>query len=808
MKLTKEKVESLWIVINNKRIKMRIGIVYFPQEKDQDIKEIYKVIKQQVRESAENRESVIVVGDFNCKVGEMVKGNKKEISNGGRKLVKFAEKEGLVIGNAMEICEGTWTREEGKSKSVLDYVLFDEEMAEHIKKMRIHDNNDREISPFHLRKETKGKIKMVYSDHNPIVVETDLVMKQVKTEESTKRRVMTEEGWTKFRTELEKRKVSKQWEDGEDLQVVYEKWCQEIEEVKKKHEEVRKITKKRRSKTLRLLMQEKKKLKCELKAEYKVEIRTKLEELKAQVLEEEKNTYFRKLKKNCEEMRKNGKFSSAGFWKVKKKMESKKSESQHAVRNMKGELVTSNEEILRAYEKYYEDLLTKTNERTKLEENKEIVQKVEDKFNKIMKKASEQEPIQVDRDVIEKVVTGLKKKKARDVEGWNNEMMIHGGEEMILSLMGMVNMVMRKYEIPNQWFYMFIKSIHKKGAKEDLPNKRGLFLTNVISKVFEKVVDEISTIVYNKLQNGGKKKRGTVDIWIVIRALFDEGRRYNKPVYFFFADLVKCFDRLWLKDCLNDLSDCGMREREIGLIYKLNREAHFKVDTPAGMTDEIVVQEIVKQGTVFGPKLCCSSTGKINEDLNEEEAIFPNVIIKALAYVDDLTGGGSRRFVKAVMEKGKEMEKEKLWEFSAEKSNWMCSKQNAEEIEVEVGQGKIERARVYKCLGNMINERGNLDDQLKHMESKAEGVIREGRKICSESRVGKYEFEAKILVTETLSIPAVFYNIETWTKLRRTDEQKLKSIKEGESEDFLGSQRPHHTGEFCMSLEFCQSCYT
>ena len=31
-------------------------------------------------------------------------------------------------------------------------------------------------------------------------------MKQVKTDESTKRRVMTEEGWTKFRTELEKGK--------------------------------------------------------------------------------------------------------------------------------------------------------------------------------------------------------------------------------------------------------------------------------------------------------------------------------------------------------------------------------------------------------------------------------------------------------------------------------------------------------------------------------------------------------------------------------------------------------------------------
>ena len=137
VKKTKDKVESLWIVIDNKRIKIRIGIVYFPQEQDQDIKEIYKVIKQQVRESAENSESLIVVGDFNCKVGDVVKGNKKKKSTGGKKLIQFAEKEGLVIGNSMEICEGTWTREEGKSKSILDYAIFDEEMAEHIKKIKI-----------------------------------------------------------------------------------------------------------------------------------------------------------------------------------------------------------------------------------------------------------------------------------------------------------------------------------------------------------------------------------------------------------------------------------------------------------------------------------------------------------------------------------------------------------------------------------------------------------------------------------------------------------------------------------------------
>ena len=62
-------------------------------------------------------------------------------------------------------------------------------------------------------------------------------------------------------------------------------------------------------------------------------------------------------------------------------------------------------------------------------------------------------------------------------------------------------------------------------------------------------------------QSGGTKKRGTVDNWLTMNAVIDEGKRLGKPVYLFFADLVKCFDRLWLKDCLIDLHECGMRER-------------------------------------------------------------------------------------------------------------------------------------------------------------------------------------------------------------------------------------------------------
>ena len=44
-------------------------------------------------------------------------------------------------------------------------------------------------------------------------------------------------------------------------------------------------------------------------------------------------------------------------------------------------------------------------------------------------------------------------------------------------------------QILNQWKTMRIKSIHKKGSKLLMDNTGGLFLTNILSKLYEKVLD-------------------------------------------------------------------------------------------------------------------------------------------------------------------------------------------------------------------------------------------------------------------------------------------------------------------------------
>ena len=47
----------------------------------------------------------------------------------------------------------------------------------------------------------------------------------------------------------------------------------------------------------------------------------------------------------------------------------------------------------------------------------------------------------------------------------------------------------------------------------------------------------------------------------------------------------------------------------------------------------------------------------------------------------------------------------------------------------------MKRTSVHKFLGNLVNDKGNLDDQLKYMEGIVGGFVSEANKICCQKRL-------------------------------------------------------------------------
>ena len=102
-----------------------------------ELKKIYKIIDEEIKDSINKNERIIIMGDMSCKVGKKVTGNTDEVTKGGRLLIEMVEGNYLKIINAEDCCKGIWTREEGGVKSIIDYVITRNDDGQWINEMEI-----------------------------------------------------------------------------------------------------------------------------------------------------------------------------------------------------------------------------------------------------------------------------------------------------------------------------------------------------------------------------------------------------------------------------------------------------------------------------------------------------------------------------------------------------------------------------------------------------------------------------------------------------------------------------------------------
>ena len=119
-----------------------------------------------------------------------------------------------------------------------------------------------------------------------------------------------------------------------------------------------------------------------------------------------------------------------------------------------------------------------------------------------------------------------------------------------------------------------MKSIHKGRVKENIrENQRGIFLVNAVSKIYEsalKIQNEKKNENMPQMQTAGRKQTLTVDNLIILN--ITENQRQNKnKTFLFFADAKKCFDKLWLKDCLIEMYYLGYSSGTIRRLYEISK---------------------------------------------------------------------------------------------------------------------------------------------------------------------------------------------------------------------------------------------
>ena len=145
--------------------------------------------------------------------------------------------------------------------------------------------------------------------------------------------------------------------------------------------------------------------------------------------------------------------------------------------------------------------------------------------------------------MVKKAIAKLKNKRASDKLGWRAEWLKEGGEEIVKSLSILFNRIEREQRTLIQWRQTTIKSIYKGGNKANISeSQRGIFLINIISKVYELVKitqNEKNNSKMSEMQAAGRKERSAMDNLIIMNTIIENQRAQKLNTYMFFADAVK-----------------------------------------------------------------------------------------------------------------------------------------------------------------------------------------------------------------------------------------------------------------------------
>ena len=82
-----------------------------------ELKIMYNNISQQISITQEEILLVLILGNFNFKVGTYIQGNKPTLTKGRRKLMKRIKKyDFVIIKKEKEACRGLWIRLQGQER--------------------------------------------------------------------------------------------------------------------------------------------------------------------------------------------------------------------------------------------------------------------------------------------------------------------------------------------------------------------------------------------------------------------------------------------------------------------------------------------------------------------------------------------------------------------------------------------------------------------------------------------------------------------------------------------------------------------
>ena len=760
---------------------VRIILGYAPQENEpvEVREEFFTDLEIEIAKSKMADEVPILVGDLNAKIEKRDKELQATTSN-GKHLVEMVKNQELEVLNFHEKCCGKWThviRTTGAS-SVLDYIISTKEMANAVQQIIIDE--DCVMCPFSLKKKNKSD-EIQFSDHNAIMLKLRIKYEKKNPPPSSKSWRITADGLKKL-AQLTDDVFETKGEielDTNNIQKLYDTYEQDMVQIMDQCFQVRKSP--TTQKTLKHMLPPTYHKVTEFSKGGKVQRRVARQYIEAIINDNKEKVAERQKEKIHETLANltvNNTFSPDKFWKLCKKVK-KKGETGTSVETEDGNEIFGDEMIRNAYQKEFQHRLRK---RTIDDDLQNYEARTEMLCKLYLDSMADKSPPYT-TDELEKVRKNLKKGKSPGRDNLPAEVFIEGGTKMQKSTLKLLNRIKGVNEIPQQWTEVQISTMYKnKGKRKQLVNQRGIFLKQVLAKMYGKLnmnraASAMDTI--NRCQAGGIRNRSTADQTFLLRAASDHCKYVDRPLFITLYDYSQCFDSLWLSDSLLSLIKIGVDMEIVTIIQKLNETCNIIVKTPTGMTEEFQMKNIVQQGSISGGPLCVASTAEIAEEDLGTGCMIGLAIIKALAFVDDIATLSCNHIdaYKAHQSVQWFSDKKRLL-LNALKCLLLCINVKQKDVipRLKIGNTVLKKVEKAAYLGDVFNEHGDNKDLIADRVKKGKAVTINAMSLCSELTMGMYTIQTLILLYRCMFLAVVLYNAQAWSNLNHQNIQDLQVL--------------------------------
>ena len=84
--------QTLWTLLNNQKKKIKVGVMCGPQESvtpNKELTKLYTSITEEIIKATKEDRHSIIIGDFNAKIGDRIKGNMLTVTKRRKAVVKY-----------------------------------------------------------------------------------------------------------------------------------------------------------------------------------------------------------------------------------------------------------------------------------------------------------------------------------------------------------------------------------------------------------------------------------------------------------------------------------------------------------------------------------------------------------------------------------------------------------------------------------------------------------------------------------------------------------------------------------------------